>query len=506
MATLQASRRSRHGFVAAALLTVLSACSAADTGAGSAGVASDSTPASATGAPPAADTAPDAGAAGSSVPVTNEASNDSRCAAGVDQLPDVLTVWHSMGGDAEGFLDDLIDEFEEEFPGIVVEAERIDGGYDGALTRLGETPAGEWPDVFMGSPDSVRIQADSDKFVPIDECTDNETPESFTDLLPVIDRTYRLGGRLWAAPFNVSTPVLFYDTTTWDRAGVDSTIPPLTFTDLDRISRSLVASGEVTTGIVMYDRSASWLIEQVASKRDRLLVVPDNGRSGTLFDTVDLGGVVAVELLQMFSNLEDDGILEWIGINPDGLGDLLQLVHPETPSGMTLHTSASIGDVLRLVESGALPDGKLGIGPMPGPPGGLVGGGAWWLVDSEDSQEIGAAWTFVNWMSRPGHVAQMASLTGYVPTTTRASDEPTTVESWASKPIMRVAFEQLRATPDSSAGAGMQVGPMVDARRTIEIAASKVIDAGDDPAVEISQAEETILELLLAYEELAANG
>ena len=419
----------------------------------------------------------------------------------------VIRVWHSITDFSEDVVNDLLKEFQIAHPSIEVEVEMIPGGYTGIIERLRDTPADQRPDVLLGTTESVRLQVDSGGFVPVDACTEGETPPMLTDLLPVIDRTFRSGGRLWAAPFNISASVLFYDADRWSRAGVDPGSPPTTFEELEEIANQLVDSGETTTGIVLFERSASWLVEQVSAKYGEEIISPENGRSTAPVALVDLGGSRTEALLGRFQEMRRVGRLAWVGENTEEIGDLLQLVHATEPSGMTFHTSAAIGDILRLLETaGPLQSVSIGVGPLPGPPGGLAGGGAWWLVDNGDPAQVGAAWAFAEWMSAPRQVAQLASVTGYVPTTYTAADLPIMRDAWDADPVLRVGYDQLAASPDSPAGAGIQIGPMLEVRQVIEAAVTDIIDGGADPAVRLDEAGVTAMGLIQVYEQIATGS
>ncbi len=407
-----------------------------------------------------------------------------------------------------GFFDDLIAEFESEHPGIEVEASRYEGNYtDGILALAGLDPT-ERPDVFMGSNASVRLQHDSGLFVSPAECTGGSVPDALTDLLPIIERTYTVGDELVAAPYNVSTPVMMYDRNLWRAAGVNPDDPPATFDELESVVRRLRDSGAATTGMVLYDRASSWLIEQAAAQEGRLLVEPANGYDGVATDSVLFETPEAIDTLDQFSALYREGYILWAGLNLSGSDDLLQLVSAEAPSGLTLHTSAALGDTLRIVESGAIgADVDVGVAALPGnAPGGLVGGGAWWMLEGDDPVRVGTAWTLVDWLIQPDRVAELAAFTGYVPTTDRAASSPVNAASWAAEPGFRVGFEQLAVMPATDAAAGMQVGPMVEVQRALEVAASFAITADRDAAAELRAAEVTALAALDAYEAIYALG
>jgi sn-glycerol 3-phosphate transport system substrate-binding protein len=437
---------------------------------------------------------------------TSTAPAAARCAPADASTADAseattVTIWHSLDGDVLGFFDEVIAEFESEHPGIDVESTRYEGGYTAGLEELAKLDAADRPDVFMGSNSSIRVQYDSGLFVAPSECTGGETPDALRDLLPIIERTHTVDGTLVAAPYNVSTPVMMYDRKLWRAAGVDPDDPPATFDELEVVIRRLRDSGAAATGMVLYDRAASWLVEQSAAQDGRLLVEPANGREGTAITGVEFDTPESIANLERFRVLNSEGYILWAGINQSGRDDLLQLVSPDAPSGLTLHTSASIGDVVRVVESGLIGgEVEVGAAPLPGnTPGGLAGGGAWWLLAQDDPARVGAAWTLVDWLIQPERQAEMAAFTGYVPTTERAAASDVTTASWGAIPALRAGYEQLALMPATDAASGMQVGPMVEVQRALEVAASVAIEADQDPAEQLRLAEGTALTALGAY-------
>jgi len=157
---------------------------------------------------------------------------------------------------------------------------------------------------------------------------------------------------------------------------------------------------------------------------------------------------------------------------------------------------------LRIIESGLIGAGiEVGAAPLPGNvPGGRGGGGAWWLVANDDAARVGAAWTLVDWLIQPDRVAELAAFSGYVPTTERAAASPVTTARWAQEPAFRVGYDQLASMPATDAAAGLQVGPMVEVQRALEVAASFAIDADQDPAEQLRTAEGAARAALDAYD------
>ncbi|MAT04689.1 MAG: hypothetical protein CL424_06570 [Acidimicrobiaceae bacterium] len=420
-------------------------------------------------------------------PPTTE-SVPARCGDDVDPSgPVTITVWHGLGGHVvDRYLPGLIDRFQLAHPGILVELVKGDLQYPSGLPEFADSGSAR-PDVLYGSNLTVRTQAESGLFIPVEACTGGEAPPQFDDLLPAVDRLYRVDGTLWGAPYNVSTPLLMYDGNVWREAGLDPDDPPATIEELLDTARRLHAAEGVAHGLVLYNKSALWLLTETAAKEGRLLIEPANGHDGD----VELVRIVTDEAVALFDELRQmkaDGVVSWTRENTAD-EDLLQLVQPISGSGMTLHTSAALGDIFRLLDEGLPADVDVRVAPMPGPgPGATPGGGSWWLTDGQDPDRVAAAWKFVDWITQPERVAELAAYTGYIPTTRAAVDDPATVESWEAHPQMRVAYEQGEATPATPAAVGLQVGAMVEFLLAIEYGLAEVIDNGADPRTELDEA------------------
>lgn len=420
--------------------------------------------------------------------------------------PITVRVWHTIGNDLESVLEAMFRRFDQLHDGISVESTRFET-YDAALRAFASADPDDAPDLLLGQADGTGALAASERFVPPFECADGERPEALRDLLPVIERTFAIDGRYVAVPFLISTPVLVYDRTRWAAAGLDPDRPPTSAEALESAARALVTSGVAPGGLVLYDRSASWFLEQWAAREGRLLVTPDNGHDPSV-DPADRRAAFetpeAAAALDWLKRVHDDGLIRWIGLNPMGIDDLFQLVDPNDPAGMTLHTSAATGDLTRLLSAPdtPFPDAELGIGPLPGPGrGSLVGGNAWWLTDTGDPARIGAAWTVAEWFVRPDQMATLTNTSGYVPLSERAAEHPSVVSWWRQEPNFAVGFEQLVASGSSPAAAGMRLGPRVELQRVLELAAVDVVADHLPVADVLADANERADALLALYAE-----
>ena len=408
-----------------------------------------------------------------------------RCAAG--ELGDEpLRVWATFSGVASGVVDGLLERYAAE-TGAPIELVRKPS-LEAVLADLATAAPAEQPDLLLGSPITVRTQFDSGRYIPPAECLGE--PAELAELLPVIRHAYEVEGTLQAWPFGVSAPVMMYNAAGWRAAGVDPASPPETWDELFTTITTLRNSGVSTTGAVLYDGAGAWIVGHTAAQQGRLLIEPANGHAGTEIESVDFADPEVERVLARLGEMEATGDLLWSPIDASPDANLVKLVDG-TPSGLTFHTSAALGDIFDLLVSGVGPfaDGgvEVGVAPLPGPRVSPAGGNAWFVVDRGDAAAAAAAAELATWLSAPDQIAELAAGTGYAPTTPAAAEHPTVVEAWERWPQMRVAYDVLAATPGDDASAGVQVGPGLEFVRELELAAAYPIDAQDDPATELAE-------------------
>lgn len=436
--------------------------------------------------------------------MAGELQSQSRCSPDADDGPQSVRIWGAFGGDeAPDAFARLVDEFNGLGTGITVDVERIDRPSE-LIARLQYTPFDQWPDVVLTSPQSMRRLVDTGRLVAPGDCAGVPgLAATVTDLLPAVDATYRFDGEMQGVPFGVSSTVLFFDAAELRAAGMDPDDPPSTLEELAAASSQVVDTGVSPHGLVVYEWYGTYLLHGLAVQRGLELVSPDNGRRRGAFD-LDYQRPEFVEMLQWLRTMITDHGAVSIGRTPSSVEDLLRVVDPLDGAVMTLHSSASLGDVLALVEGGAFPGAELGVGPMPGGlDGAEVGGVGMWLLDRGDPSALAAAAAAVAWLADGPQIARFAAATGYVPPSAAVAAEPAIRARWAERPQFRVAYDQIAAVAAGSAAAGPLVGPNAEFNSRLFDLTLEIVD-GADPVAALAEFEADVRALVAQYEGLVA--
>jgi sn-glycerol 3-phosphate transport system substrate-binding protein len=390
-----------------------------------------------------------------------------------------VTFWHAMTSTNVQALTDLTNKYNASQTKVKVTL-IAQGGYEQLIDKYKNTSPGDRPSLVQMPEYVVQLLADSDTVVPVQSCV-NADAYPLDDFLPRATAYFTLRSALQAMPFNISNPVLYYNRSVLQKAGLDPDDPPVSLEELRAASEKIVSSGAAKYGIALdhsIDGGGGWFLEQWLAKANELYSNNENGRAAPS-TRVLFAGDTGVELLTFLQKMVDDGLAVDVGALTALPDNLLKMVDPKEPAAMTIYTSAGIGPVLSLLSGGSYAGfqaADLGIGPMPGPtvnPGVLVGGAALWLPKGKPDAETAAAWDFVKFLVAPEQQSEWAAATGYVPIRLSAVDLPPIKDVYLVDPRYKVAYDQLNAAADTP----VQAGPVLGPQREIRNLTSRAVEA-----------------------------
>jgi sn-glycerol 3-phosphate transport system substrate-binding protein len=399
--------------------------------------------------------------------------------------PVEVTFWHGLGATLENELTSLTDQYNASQSKVHVTLQN-QGGYKETIDKYLQSGQGSRPQLVMMPEYMVQQMADSKSVIPVGACMQAEGFDE-SPFLPRALLSYQTAGVQWSIPFNVSNPVLFYNKSAFERAGLNPDDPPLTLDEVRAVSEQLVASGAVGTGIALdsgVDSGGGWFIEQWFARANELYADNGNGRlapaTKVLYD-----GPLGVQLLTQVQSLVQDGLAVSVGDNPGGQDALLKLADPAKPAAMTIATSAAIGTVINVLDGGLIPgitSAQLGIGPMPGPgdvPSAIVGGASLYIVSDKGDPAAAATWDFIKFLVSSQSQSTWAAATGYVPIRQDALDLEPLRSTYATDPRFKVAYDQLLAGKDDLSAVGPVIGPLPQVRAVTAGAVASIFGGAD---------------------------
>jgi sn-glycerol 3-phosphate transport system substrate-binding protein len=403
----------------------------------------------------------------------------------------------------EDTLKVLVQDFNQSQGEVVVKLV-FQGSYNDLLNKflasLGR--ASELPALVQIEDISTQLMIDSGEITPVQDFIDQEDYD-LSNFEPLVLDYYRVGDRLYSMPFNLSSPILYYDKNDFREVGLDPERPPQTLEEVKEYSEKLLkkdASGNVTRSGISLEVSP-WHFEQMLAKAGALFVDNGNGREGRATEAV-FNGPEGKAIFQWWAEMVKSDLAFNVGRNPGGADNLLAIASGR--ASMTIATSAALRSVFNVLEAGGAPGVELGVGPMPAPqsPGGgvVVGGASLWIVKARPEAEQEAAWKFIKFLVEPAQQARWYAGSGYFPIRRDAFDEPAAQEAEARYPYLRVAPEQLQEGARNRATQGFLLGPSAKARsEVIATAIESMILTGASPEEAIDRAARDATALIEEY-------
>ena len=404
------------------------------------------------------------------------AGNPDFAACPVDALeaaeePVRITFWHTMQSAAGDALAALTEEYNASQDRVVVELQN-QNGYEELIEKYFQSSPSDRPHLAQLPEYMLQQMADTNTVVTTTACIQTEGFD-ITPFLPRAMFAYQTGGVQWAMPFNISSPVLYYNKAVFEEAGLDPDQPPITLDDLREYSQQIVDSGAATYGLALdsgINSGGGWFLEQWLARAGLPYSDNDNGRTArstqVLFNSPE-----AAEMLTFAQDLVEDELAVYVGEDPRGLDGLLRIADPQQPAAMTIATSGALGGVLDFVEGGAiagLTADDIGVGPMPGPsdtPSAIIGGAALYIMRDKGDAEAAAAWDYIKFLVSAEAQSQWASESGFSPVRDDATAVDPLVQTYTDDPRYRVAYDQVNFTADDFSAVGPVLGPMRQVRQ-----------------------------------------
>jgi sn-glycerol 3-phosphate transport system substrate-binding protein len=409
----------------------------------------------------------------------------------LDEAEGVTTVsfWHSMEGTNGQNLDALVAEFNAAHEGEIAVEPVFQGDYDTAIAKYKAAVQSESTPALVQIYDiGSRFMMDSGQTVPMQSFIDRDDWDT-SDLQPNIAGYYVVNDVQASMPFNTSMPVLYYNKTLFEQAGLDPENPPLTLEEVGAAAEKLAA---VNGGPAQYGFLAAiygWFLEQEIAANGDLYCEPENGRGEERVSNFSFDNPGAVEFVQWWKDLVDSGVA---GNTGRATADAQNAFKTGT-IGMTLESTGALGGMQQAAEQIGF---ELGVGYYPrltqNDSGPIIGGASLWISGpGHDEAEQEAAWQFVQYLAEPATQAAWHVGTGYFPISTSALDEPEDVAWRAERPQFDVAIQQLADTELTPATQGCSAGVMPQARKAVEDALEQAL-LGADPQTALTEAAESL--------------
>jgi sn-glycerol 3-phosphate transport system substrate-binding protein len=174
--------------------------------------------------------------------------------SGVSLAATEINWWHSMGGELGERLSKIAADFNAtQSDYTVVPSYR--GEYEESMVNtIAAFRAGQQPDIVqVYEVGTGTMMAAKGAVYPVYKLmADHGSNFDPSVYLPVVSGYYTdTDGNMLSMPFNSSTPIMYYNKTVFEKAGLDPNTPPKTWEEMGEFAKKIIDSGAAPCGFSM---------------------------------------------------------------------------------------------------------------------------------------------------------------------------------------------------------------------------------------------------------------
>ena len=407
-----------------------------------------------------------------------------------------IRFWHAMGGALGDALAGVVQRFNASQNEYRVVAEHKGSYEDTLIAALAAQRTGGGPHIVqVYEVGTAHMMAARSAYRPLAQAMaeGGETIDAKAFLPAVASYFSDNGGRLLALPFNISTPILFYNKDLFRRAKLDPEKPPKSWYEFPKVIEALkdagVGCGYTTTwpSWILLENTSTWHNQDFATK--------DNGLDG-LDTKLVFNTHLMVRHISTLSSWARSTYFTYAGRRIEG--------ERRFAAGECAMLTAASSSAAELRRSAGFAFGEAQLpyyDDIKGAPHhSLIGGGALWVMATGKSAEQRGAARFLAFLAKPELQAEWHQRTGYIPVT-RAAYELTKKQGfYGANPGQEIAIGQLLLHTPTRESRGIRLGEFEKIRLIIEEELEKVWAGEIPPKLALDRAAERGNALLRRFE------
>ncbi len=380
-------------------------------------------------------------------------------------------------------IEGMVNDFNKQHPNIRVEPVWGGNYWQNMQKTVAALQSGNPPDVAVHLAIDVITLRDLDAVIPLDDFIAREGGEKFLeDFFPAFVKDFTADGKIWAIPFQRSTPILYYNKELFQKAGLDLNRPPKTWDELLEYAQKLtVRDGTGNTqqwGLLIPDDP--WLLMSFILQNDGRTHSPDGKK-------VYIAEKPAVEALQFWVDLANKyKVMPRHRSFPESVQDFVA-----QKGAMLIHSTGN----LRFVRDSAKFPWNVAFLPRQKKQAVAIGGAGLFIFKNIPKASQEAAWEFTKWMTSTESAVRWGIGSGYIAVRKSAWETPTMKEYTSQLPQALVARDQLPyALPEMSTHDNQKV------REVFRTYFQEVLDEKYTPEEGLRKAQEEMERILAAFQ------
>jgi sn-glycerol 3-phosphate transport system substrate-binding protein len=381
--------------------------------------------------------------------------------------------WHAHTGFLGERVNDIVTKFNAGQGDYEVKAV-YKGSYPEALTAaIAAYRAKTQPHLLQGQEVATQTLLSSGAIYPVYQLMKDQGIQiDWADFLSVVFSYYSKDGNLYSMPFNSSTVILYYNRTIFKKAGLDPSVPPKTYDEIEKAARACVKSGATKIGFTT--AWPSWaLVENAHAWHDQPFADQNNGFKG-LASQLKINGPFGVKMMSFFTDTQQNEIYTYSGRGSKGDQPI---INGEAAIGLA--STALVGTLAKTAKF------EWGTGRMPrmaGYPQGnsIIGGASLWVMKGHKTEEYKGVAKFLEFLGKPEQQAWWHAQTGYLPIS-KAALKSLPTDHFQKNPDMWTAFNQIMSGKTTANSLGVRLGNFAAIRDNIEAEMENIVGGKKTP-------------------------
>ncbi len=386
--------------------------------------------------------------------------------AAICAKPVTIHWWHAMRSARGKVVDTMIKEFNEsQSEYVVVGANK--GNYDETMNAgVAAFRAKKQPHLLQVFEVGTQTMMLSGAIYPVHKLmaeTGNKIDWS-NYLQAVLSYYMDADGNLMSMPFNSSTPIMYYNVSMFEKAGIKplSKTEAITWDELGEITKKLVDSGISPNGMVTAWQS--WTqIENYSAIHNTAFASKANGYEGLDCELM-INNPLVINHIERLSKWAKDKRFMYGGQKYQG------------PKAEFIAQNAaiyidSVSGIAKLKK--AVNNFKWDAAPLPvessmkKPQNSIIGGASLWILSGHSKKEYEGVAAFLKFLAGNEMQSYWHKETGYFPITMNAYNDLKEKGYYKENPLQTVGIEQLNREVPTKISRGLRLGYFVQIRNII---------------------------------------
>lgn len=361
-------------------------------------------------------------------PANASAPASTSASAPASSKPVEIDFWYALGGRNGEIIQEMVKKFNDSQKDIVVKASYQGSYYENHSKVLAAVSAGNQPDVTMVEVGSIGAFADAKVLEELEPYTNGAEKKYIPGLL---GNSY-WKDKLYAIPFNRSTPLLYLNRDMLKAAGLDPE-GPKTWEELRQYAKTLTKKeGDKTATYGFSTAIDIWFYEALVFQSGGSILTEDN-------KALAINSEAGKAPIEFWTGMLKEGIMK---APPGEKYNAWDVAKQDFLNGQVGMIFTSTGDLRGLKENAKF---DVGAAFMPANKsyGAPTGGANLVILAKSSDEEKKAAWEFINWMTDTAQTVPFSLESGYMPVTTEAVESAEMKAAYEKEPNFQVAVKQL---------------------------------------------------------------